>query len=333
MPRYGAPGRRRTRAATVQTARVPVQQERRTPAGARRAVPRQGAAHAGRRADRGRAGRGRAVADTVVLLASELCENSVLHAGTEFEVDLRIDGRRGRRDGQRPRRGPTGAAPVPAAPPLRPGRRARPRAAAADPPRHGVGHAARAGRHAPHLVLGRDRRTRRRARAAGPGRLAEPAPRRARWAPVGARAPAAAPAARRWPAGSTPDELVAELVRQAAGGARRRGRGRRGRRGRRRRGAHRRLAGPAAGGRALGGRRDDRRAAHHRTAARAGSLVRPTTARRRRRTPRTSPSWSPTGSRWRWSRRGCARWTSAAAPGWPTSPTPASCSGSRSTSS
>jgi serine phosphatase RsbU (regulator of sigma subunit) len=29
-------------------------------------------------------------ADTVVLLASELCENAVLHAGTEFEVDLRI---------------------------------------------------------------------------------------------------------------------------------------------------------------------------------------------------------------------------------------------------
>jgi serine phosphatase RsbU (regulator of sigma subunit)/anti-sigma regulatory factor (Ser/Thr protein kinase) len=32
-----------------------------------------------------------AVADTVVLLTSELCENSVLHAGTEFEVALRID--------------------------------------------------------------------------------------------------------------------------------------------------------------------------------------------------------------------------------------------------
>jgi phosphoserine phosphatase RsbU/P len=32
-----------------------------------------------------------AVADTVVLLASELCENSVLHAGTEFDVTLRID--------------------------------------------------------------------------------------------------------------------------------------------------------------------------------------------------------------------------------------------------
>ena len=32
-----------------------------------------------------------AVADTVVLLASELCENSVLHAGTEFEVALRVD--------------------------------------------------------------------------------------------------------------------------------------------------------------------------------------------------------------------------------------------------
>jgi phosphoserine phosphatase RsbU/P len=31
------------------------------------------------------------VADTVVLLASELCENAVLHAGTEFELDLRID--------------------------------------------------------------------------------------------------------------------------------------------------------------------------------------------------------------------------------------------------
>jgi phosphoserine phosphatase RsbU/P len=31
------------------------------------------------------------VADTVVLLASELCENAVLHAGTEFEVDLRIE--------------------------------------------------------------------------------------------------------------------------------------------------------------------------------------------------------------------------------------------------
>lgn len=30
------------------------------------------------------------VADVVVLLASELCENAVLHAGTEFEVDLRI---------------------------------------------------------------------------------------------------------------------------------------------------------------------------------------------------------------------------------------------------
>ena len=32
-----------------------------------------------------------AVADTVVLLASELCENAVLHAGTEYEVDLRIE--------------------------------------------------------------------------------------------------------------------------------------------------------------------------------------------------------------------------------------------------
>jgi serine phosphatase RsbU (regulator of sigma subunit)/anti-sigma regulatory factor (Ser/Thr protein kinase) len=31
------------------------------------------------------------VADTVVLLASELCENAVLHAGTDFEVDLRIE--------------------------------------------------------------------------------------------------------------------------------------------------------------------------------------------------------------------------------------------------
>jgi serine phosphatase RsbU (regulator of sigma subunit)/anti-sigma regulatory factor (Ser/Thr protein kinase) len=31
------------------------------------------------------------VADTVVLLASELCENAVLHAGTEYEVDVRID--------------------------------------------------------------------------------------------------------------------------------------------------------------------------------------------------------------------------------------------------
>ncbi|HEX8518838.1 MAG TPA: SpoIIE family protein phosphatase [Pseudonocardia sp.] len=30
-------------------------------------------------------------ADVVVLLASELCENAVLHAGTEFEVDLRIE--------------------------------------------------------------------------------------------------------------------------------------------------------------------------------------------------------------------------------------------------
>ena len=30
-------------------------------------------------------------ADTIVLLASELCENAVLHAGTEFEVALRID--------------------------------------------------------------------------------------------------------------------------------------------------------------------------------------------------------------------------------------------------
>jgi serine phosphatase RsbU (regulator of sigma subunit)/anti-sigma regulatory factor (Ser/Thr protein kinase) len=32
-----------------------------------------------------------AVADTVVLLASELCENSVLHAGTEFEVAVQVD--------------------------------------------------------------------------------------------------------------------------------------------------------------------------------------------------------------------------------------------------
>ena len=31
------------------------------------------------------------VADTVVLLASELCENAVLHAGTEFEIEWRID--------------------------------------------------------------------------------------------------------------------------------------------------------------------------------------------------------------------------------------------------
>lgn len=32
-----------------------------------------------------------AVVDTVVLLASELCENSVLHAGTEFEVAVSVD--------------------------------------------------------------------------------------------------------------------------------------------------------------------------------------------------------------------------------------------------
>ncbi|MBW0116984.1 SpoIIE family protein phosphatase [Pseudonocardia abyssalis] len=31
-----------------------------------------------------------AVVDTTVLLASELCENSVLHAGTEYEVELRV---------------------------------------------------------------------------------------------------------------------------------------------------------------------------------------------------------------------------------------------------
>jgi phosphoserine phosphatase RsbU/P len=76
---------------TVQTDGVPVQQERRirlapdarSPGRARRMLL---AALA--EADRDDVDD---VADTVVLLASELCENAVLHAGTEFEVDLRID--------------------------------------------------------------------------------------------------------------------------------------------------------------------------------------------------------------------------------------------------
>src|SRR5918993_25679 len=77
-----------TRAVTVQTARVPVPEERRirlapdarSPGVARRMIV----------AALNEAGHD-AVADTVILLASELCENSVLHAGTEFDVTLRID--------------------------------------------------------------------------------------------------------------------------------------------------------------------------------------------------------------------------------------------------
>jgi phosphoserine phosphatase RsbU/P len=75
--------------ATVQTGGVPVPEERRirlapdarSPGLARRMLV-EALTEAGRDDD---------VADTVVLLASELCENSVLHAGTEYEVALRID--------------------------------------------------------------------------------------------------------------------------------------------------------------------------------------------------------------------------------------------------
>jgi phosphoserine phosphatase RsbU/P len=72
----------------VQTAEVAVQQDRRlrlapdprSPGRARRALL----------SDLTAAGCDD-VADTVVLLASELCENAVLHAGTEFEIEWRID--------------------------------------------------------------------------------------------------------------------------------------------------------------------------------------------------------------------------------------------------
>ena len=73
---------------TVQTGGVPVPEERRI-----RLAPDARSPGLARRmlvAALTEAGRDD-VADTVVLLASELCENSVLHAGTEYEVALRID--------------------------------------------------------------------------------------------------------------------------------------------------------------------------------------------------------------------------------------------------
>src|SRR5919107_5417601 len=80
---------RRARPPTVQTGTVTVQHERRrlrlapdarSPALARRMLL-AALDEAGCDDD----------ADTVVLLASELCENAVLHAGTEFELDVQID--------------------------------------------------------------------------------------------------------------------------------------------------------------------------------------------------------------------------------------------------
>ena len=318
------------------------------PAGARRAVARPGAAHARGGADEaGGRGGGDAVADTVVLLASELCENAVLHAGTEFEVALRID------DAEVVVTvSDRGAGPLEQH--LAQPRRRYGRAAA-----HGRGLAllsrlatAWGTRHeqdgthrtwfsvatGPATADDRPVSTPASAPAAVAARPAVPRNRRsptrsggARPA-VRARAPAAAPAARprraprrrRAGRGAGPP---------AVGGARRRGRRRGGRRGRRRGAAHRRPVRPAARGRALRERRDDRRAAHHGTAARQPRGAPPSAAPCCRRTPRTSPSWWPTASRWPSSRPGCATWTSGAAPGWPTWPTPASCSGSRWTSS
>ena len=200
-----------------------------------------------------------------VLLASELCENAVLHAGTEFDVDPDAS-----TTPRSPWRSPTAA----------PGRwscTSPSRAAAtAGPPRtaagcsccraarHGVGHPPRAGRPAQHLVLAsRPREPASAARAAGSaGRTRTAVPElpssSARW--LLHVPPALAGAARRraswspsWCAGcarcSTPTPWSSRSTRATAPGRERRPAG------------PRRRSGP-------GGRRDDRRAAHHRTAAR-----------------------------------------------------------------
>ena len=173
---------------TVQTGRVPVPEERRirlapdarSPGLARRmlvaALDEAGLTEAGRDA----------AADTVVLLASELCENAVLHAGTEFEVALRID------DAEVVVTvSDRGAGPLEqhlAQPRRRYGRAAahgRGLRAAVEA-RDGVGHAPRAGRHPPDLVLGGDRTGDRSGDRRRPA-LRDPAHR-----PRGGRCPAAA---------------------------------------------------------------------------------------------------------------------------------------------
>ena len=265
-----------------------------------------------------------------MLLASELCENAVLHAGTEFEVALRID---------------DAEVVVTVS-----DRGAGPLEQHLAQPRRRYGRAAAHGRGLQLLAR----------LATAWGTRHEQDGTHRTWFSVATdgRRPPAAPACRarrgaapRWPAVPSARvrrllhlpselagrldaaELVAELVRrlrevldaEAVVVEVDEGDGRRA--------AHRRPVGPAARGGAVRERRHGRRAAHHRAAARQPRRPSPRRRPGPRRTPRTWPSWSPTASRWPSSRPGCARWTSAAAPGWPTSPTPASCWGSRSTSS
>ena len=259
------------------------------------------------------------VTDTAVLLASELAENAVLHAGTEFELSRRRRRGLAHRHRHRPRFRPARGAPRRAAAPVRPGRvprpRAGPRRAASPPP----------GAPATTPTGGTRSGSRSRAPRAGPS---PPRPRR----PTSAPRRVSPEQARRLlhvPAGLAdrlqPLELVEELVRRLRDVLDVRRRGRRGRRGRRR-GAP--PSSPAPGPRGGDGRRSTSRCpSHRRCAARSGCSARRATATAR---DATSWSWSPTASPWPSSRAGCAPSTSAAARGWPTSPRPASCWGSRS---
>ena len=173
------------------------------------------------------------VVDTAVLLASELCENAVLHAGTEFERGRRpstttevtvavTDRGAGRWSCTWPSPASATAAPPPTAAGWRLIAAARRR----------LGHPPRRRRPPRDLVLRSPATAPPPSPQPAPAAPPDPTPRlvRRRAGPV-----AAARAARRSPTGSSPLELVAELVRRLRDvlDAARRGRGRR--RGRRRR--------------------------------------------------------------------------------------------------
>ena len=230
--------------------------------------------------------------DTAVLLASELCENAVLHAGTEFERGRDRHRDRGHRGRHRPRRRPAGAAPGPAPAALRPRGQPRPRARAGAAAGDGVGHPPRGRRPA--------RRSGSRSPAAPaaptPAAPAGPAPdagtglddRRA--GPLaaahaaGARRPAASPPSwsPSWSAGCascwTPTSVSVEVDEGDGTGARELARD----------GGEPAVTGAAARGRGGRGAAADDRAAARRAARRARArAARPPTTRS---APATSPS-------------------------------------------